>query len=131
MPIKVSSPTPTKKFLPSDPDGGSWVMIKPTTYRDELVRGEVLKEREVSSNGMVSKGINIYRLHAEELWLTYADAHIVTSEEDGEPVCVPFKPREEMERGDFMDVLTGLPSAIVLEWHRLMTEVNPDWAYPF
>jgi len=131
MVIKISPITPVKKELDqADPSGETYVMIKPITYRDDMARGELLKERETSNTGRASKGINMYFLRAEELWLTYADAHIVLEDEDGKQ-SEPFGPREEMTRDDFMKALIALQPAIVFEWHQKIVEVNPDWAFPF
>lgn len=134
MSIKISAMTPVKKVLiESDASGDSWIMIRPITYRDDLVRGELLKEREVASDGIggsMTKGINMYRLRAEELWLTYADAHIVFEDADGGQ-AEPFVPRDEMTKVEFMQALSDLSPSVVLEWHQRMVEVNPDWAYPF
>jgi len=134
MAIHISAMTPVKKILvQSDPSEDSWVMIRPITYRDDLQRGELLKEREVASDaygGSMTKGINMYRLRAEELWLTYADAHIILEDEDGEQ-SEPFSPHDEMGKANFMQALASLSPAVVLEWHRRMVEVNQDWAYPF
>jgi len=131
MAIKISAMTPVKKELDrADPSGETYVMIKPITYRDDMMRGELLKEREVSSEGRASKGLNMYLLRAEEMWLTYADGHITLEDEDGKQ-SQPFSPREEMTRAGFMEALSALPSNIALEWHQKMVEVNPDWAFPF
>jgi hypothetical protein len=134
MAIKISAMIPVKKVLSaSDPSEDSWVMIKPITYRADLQRGELLKEREVANDaygGSMTKGINMYRLRAEELWLTYADAHIVFEDEDGGET-EPFSSRDDMTKADFMQALADLAPAVVLEWHRRMVEVNPDWAFPF
>jgi len=129
MPIKISAMAPVKKVLSrADPSLETYVMVKPITYRDDMARGELLKEREVSDGG--SKGINMYLLHAEELWLTYADAHIVLEDEAGKQTQ-PFSSREEMTKASFMQALTELLPPVVLEWHQKMVEVNPDWAFPF
>ena len=49
MPIKASSITPVKKeLLRSDPSGDTWVLIKPVTNREDLLRGELLRTQEVS-----------------------------------------------------------------------------------
>lgn len=128
MSIKTSAIAPVKKeLIRVDPSGETYVMIKPITYRDDMMRGELLKEREVSS-AYGSKGLNIYILRAEELWLTYASAHIVLEDEDGKQT-EPFS--EEMTRTAFMEALSALQPAIVLEWHQMLVEVNPDWAFPF
>lgn len=134
MSIKVSPVTPVKKFLlRSDPSEDTWVMIKPITYRDDMLRGEVLREQEwasTMSGEAKSSGLNMYRLRAEELWITYHSAHIVIEDEDGN-TREPFKPRDEMTRQAFMDALADLPTNVVLEWHEKMVEVNPDWRFPF
>lgn len=131
MAIKISPMTPVKKVLiVSDPSEDSWVMIKPITYRDDMMRGELLKERETSSESRASKGLNMYLLRAEEMWLTYADAHIIL-EDETDKQSQPFGPREEMVRADFMEALSALQPSIVFEWHQKMVEVNPDWAFPF
>lgn len=134
MSIKVSSPTPVKKMLAqSDPDGDSWVMIRPITYRDDIMRGELLKQREILNDTMgraLTRNINMYRLRAEELWLTYDNARIVLVDDDGSET-EPFKPRDEMTKSEFLDILAGLPSAVVIDWYTRMLEVNPDWSLPF
>lgn len=128
MAIKVSEMTPVKKHLTGvDPSGDSWVLIKPITYRDDMQRGELLKEREMGAGG-AGKGINMYLLRAEEIWITYANAHIVLEDEDGKE-AQPFT--EEMTKKEFMTVLEGLLPAVVFEWHGKLVEVNPDWAFPF
>jgi hypothetical protein len=131
MAIKVSGMAPTKKHLDGvDPSGDSWVLIKPITYRDDMRRGELLKERETATTraGSVTKGINMYLLRAEELWLTYGGAHIVLEDKDGEETQ-PFS--DEMTKTEFMAALESLEPPIVLEWHMKLVEVNPDWAFPF
>jgi len=133
MTIQISAVMPEKKFLSeADPSNDTWVMIKPITYRDDMLRGELLKERETlnSPGGQAMKGINMYRLRAEELWLTYVDAHIVLEDAEGNKT-EPFKPCEEMTRAQFMEALASLPTQVVLEWYTRMLEVNQDWAFPF
>lgn len=132
MPIKNSAIAPVKKFLVDvDPSEDTWVMIKPITFRDDIARGELLKQRETYNTStpgvMASKGLNMYRLRAEELWLTYDDAHIVLEDSDSSL----FKPRSEMTRNEFLQVLGSLPPAVILSWYSKMLEVNPDWAFPF
>lgn len=128
MAIKISAMTPVKKHLEGvDPSGDSWVLIKPITYRDDMLRGELLKEREMTTTGL-GKGLNMYQLRAEELWLTYAGANIVLEDEDGKE-AQPFT--DEMTKAEFMAVVGPLVPAIVLEWHQKLVEVNPDWAFPF
>lgn len=125
MPIKISAMTPQKKILSeADPSGDTYVMIKPVSYRDDMARGEFLKEREIATG----KGINMYTLRAEELWLTYAGVHIVLESEDDKQ-AQPFS--EGMTKASFMEALSALHTDVVLEWHSKMVEVNPDWAFPF
>jgi len=138
--IKAASVIPVKKVLDGvDPSGETWVQIKPATYRDEMVRGEMLKDRQYAIDdeyGVVTKvGVNLYQLHAEEIWICYHSAQIKiesTDEKTGKAIVQePFKPKEKMGRGEFMAELARLPRAVVSEWHRRVTEVNSDWQYPF
>ena len=128
--IKASPVGPVKKLLiDSDPSGDSWVMINPVTYREDMARGEVLKTRVIEGSNMQS--VNLYKLYAEEIWLSYNDAHIII-DDDGEELIL-FKPREDMTRETFMAALTHekMPPPVILEWHTRVVEVNPDWMFPF
>lgn len=132
MSIKAAPVGPVKRLLvDSDPSGDTWVMINPVTYREDMLRGEVLKTREISREGSRMQSVNLYTLYAEEIWLTYDDARIII-DDDGEELVL-FKPRTDMTKETFMAALTHkkMPPGVVLEWHTQVVEVNPDWMYPF
>jgi hypothetical protein len=143
MPIKAVDITPVKKeLLSSDPSGDTWVMVRPITWRDDLVRGEQLKNKQTRLEAMaVTKAtvVNSYSLRAHELWITYPSkdelsgakpCHIVVEHPDGS-TSEPFGDKEEMGMQGFMQALEQMPPNLVLEWHNKMIEVNPGWAYPF
>lgn len=127
MTIKAADTVPVKKELREcDPSGDTWVMIRPITFRDDLLRGDFL-------------GGNKALLKAQELWITYP-----TKEElDGRPPChiviedkagnesEPFGDKEEMGRQKFIEALEKLDPEIVFEWYKKMLELNPGWTYPF
>ena len=137
--IKAASIVPVRKELTrADPSGQTWAMITPASYRQDMVRGEMLRNREyaVDDNyGVVTRvDVNIYRLHAEELWITYHSASIVLEDvdDDGKPANVDlFRPKDEMTRSEFMVALGRLPRPVVSEWHQALVSVVPDWQYPF
>lgn len=131
--IKVSPTEPIKKILSeSDPSEDTWVMVKPITYREDMQRGEILKQRQFTETAAAQtmQGLNMYALRAGELWLTYHSCCIVLEDEEGN-TSEPFKPVEEMTRREFMEALGNLPSEVVVEWYNAMLEVNPDWRFPF
>ena len=139
MPIEASSIVPVKKILErSDGSKDTWVMIVPISYRHDMMRGEFLKDGRMVADAIsgIAKAVSVnpYGLRAEELWITYHNAHIVikAKNEDGvEETVEPFRPRDEMTRTEFMIALGSLPPHVVLEWYRMMLEVNPGWQFPF
>ena len=136
MTVKVSPMGPVKKILEqADPTEDTWVMIRPITFREDMLRGEILKQRPITEDPVTgqqtSHGLNMYALRAEELWLTYHSCHIVLEDKEGDKIEPIGKPADEITRNEFMEGLTALPSYIVIEWYNLMLEVNPDWRYPF
>ena len=141
MAVKAGPTQPVKKLLDSsDPSGDTWVMIKPATYRDDILRGELLKDSRLVASGVQGVGmqsfVNQYALRAEEIWLTFEGAHLVLEGEDEKGKISaeePFKDktRANWSRGEFMDALDLLPPFVVIEWSRKVIEVNADWALPF
>lgn len=139
MPIEASSVIPVRKVLErSDETKDTWVMIVPISYRHDMIRGEFLKDGRMVADAVsgIAKAVSVnpYGLRAEELWITYHDAHIVvkTKDKDGKEIeTEPFSQREEMTRTEFMIGLGSLPPHVVLEWYQKMLEVNPGWQFPF
>ena len=135
MPIKASSVTPVKKELKrSDPSGDTWVLVRPATTREDLLRGELLKTQEVSwdDEGRIATRVvvNQYQLQLEEMWLTFAGGHVVLENEDGE-LKELFKKGEETTRSEFFADVARVPPPARNEWVSLVREVNPAWLYPF
>lgn len=137
--IKAASVVPLKRELKrSDPSGKTWVMVTPSSYRQDMIRGEMLRNREYAADdtyGVVTRvDVNIYMLHAEELWISYHSADIVLEDvdKDGKAVKIGlFKPKDEMTRSGFMTALGKLPRHVVTEWHQQVVSIVPDWQYPF
>jgi hypothetical protein len=127
MTIKAADIVPVKKVLEkSDPSGDTWVMIRPITFRDDILRGDFLEG-------------NKSLLRAMELWITYPSkeelggtppCHIAVEGEDGK-ASEPFTDKESMGRMKFIEAIGELNPEVVLEWYQKMLEVNQDWVYRF
>lgn len=135
MPIKASPVTPVKKELKrSDPSGDTWVLVKPASTREDLLRGELLKTQEVSwdDEGRIATRVvvNQYQLQLEEVWLTFGGGHVVLEKEEGEDETL-FPNGEKTTRPDFFADIMKIPPSARNEWVGLVREVNPAWLYPF
>lgn len=139
MPIKAASVTPEKVELSGcDPSGDTWVMIKPITTREDLLRGELLKITEINWTGGIPVQhilVNQYALMLEELYLTFGGGNIVMEypAEDGEPErrVILFEEGTDIPRRRFMEDVQKLPPEARDEWVQKMRGINQAWLFPF
>ncbi len=135
MPIKVTTMVNQTKYLKlSDPDGETYVVIKPPDYQAVMERDELLKNRTVMPGVGTQVSSNLSQLWAVEIWLTYVETNLVVEfeDEDGKITkTIKFEPRDQISRVEFIRRLQELPPSIVYEWHTAIIEVVGDWAVPF
>jgi len=132
MAIKASPVTPTRYKLECDPDGESWIDIKPVTGRMEEIRANLLTTQEIrfDDQGYPVRRVvvNPIQLALEEMRLTLGGANIVIENEDGEEERL-FS--EGVSREQFYADIDKLPIAARQEWTAAVRRLNPVWLYPF
>jgi len=133
MAIKASPVTPQRYTFECDPDGQSWVDIKPVTGRMEEIRANLLTTQEIrfDDQGYPVRRVvvNPIQLSLEEMRLTLAGAHIVVENEQGEEESLFAD--ESVTREQFYNDIDKLPIAARREWVAAVRRFNTVWMYPF
>lgn len=136
MPIKCAPLVPQRMELTNlDESGDTFVWVRPATGRDKLARGELLKDRVYSQNGLHSS-VNPVALQNLEIWLTAGNddgevGNIVVEYSDGSSRTFFSKKKGDYTRATFINELNELPDKVIAAWHAKVVEVNPGWFYPF
>ena len=120
----------------ADPSGETWLLFRRPTWRDDELRGELLKDtRLVMTDGGLTKQVQVnpYLLRSEEIWILYIDGNLVIENSKGERTSL-LKPKNEMTKEVFMQVLGDPRLGMDVAWeihNRMIEEAAPDWRYPF
>ena len=137
MAIKASETTPVKVVLTqADPSGETYLMFRRPTWRDDELRGELLKDTHMvmTDNGIAKRvQVNPYLLRSEEIWILYMDGNLVVEDTQGNRDSL-LKPRKDMSKEQFMNVLRDprLDTDVLWEIHnKMIAEVASDWRFPF
>ena len=139
MPIKAA-PVEVKPItlIRSDPTGETIFYMRPMTGRDDIIRGELLRNGAYANDdvyGVVTKvEANLPELRVEELWMLYDHAQcvVVTGEEPNQEEAEPFQERGKMTHKQFREALWTLPSSVRTElWSRTIQQCAPGWLSPF
>lgn len=139
MAIKVSAMTPRTVYLTEiDPEGRTYVVIRPPTFKEHTEREEFLAANRritISPDGaQVISTTNVATLTALELWLTYDSTNLQVEfvDDDGNVVkTISFPPKDKIQREKFMALLMELPEWIIRAWHNAVVQVVPEWGIPF
>ena len=125
------------QLLQSDPDGETTFWMRPATGRDDLLRGELLKNRAFASDmtyGAVTKiEVNIQELRMEELWILYdhAECVLITGPDPEKDKEEPFKERKLMTKVEFFAAYYRLPADARAElWSETIAQCSPGWRFP-
>jgi len=125
----VASVTPQKVYLKRwDPEGDTWVSIKPARMGDTMARSGAMPPLELLVD---EEGRNVQRLRLAdsqrrllECWLTFDSASIMEEDENGNPRPMFTK---GMARAEFEAAFKRLPIELAEEWHEAVLQVNPQW----
>ena len=131
MPRDIQPVEPQTKYLTDwDPDGDTWVRIKPAGFNESQHRAELLKNRsealEPDGTLRVDTALNNRALWLEEIALTYAGSNLTVG---GKPIFEKDTVPLPAFRQKIAEV--NPPDELIKEWVALVREVNPDWQYPF
>lgn len=125
-------------LMDSDPTGETIFYMRPASGRDDIRRGQLLRNRAYASDevyGVVTKvEANLPELRVAELWLLYdhAECVVINGEEPNEEKAEPFLERKKMTRKQFTDALCMLPAGVRTElWNRMIEQCAPGWFSPF
>lgn len=132
-----------QKLLDLDPTGETWIWVKPTTARMDLLRAQLLQTQEWTSDG------RFIRVVVNPVELQHWQIYLSAGGEKGEIGCLileePAKEGEKPVRTnlmakkrdkyanfkEFQDDLMKCPAALVAHWTAAIYEVNRSWLYPF
>ena len=122
-------------LIESDPSGETIFFMRPATGRDDIRRGDLLRNRAYAQDdvyGVVTKvEANLPELRVEELWLLYDHAECVIETGEDEK-SEPFKEKKLMKRSDFMTALWMLPVEARSElWAATIALCAKGWLSPF
>lgn len=133
MAIKAGPLVPQRvELLESDPSGDTWVYITPATNRSNLERGEMLRDIEVTTQG-VRVNVNPYLLQNWQIWASAGAediGRVIVIRGDDEEDIFEGKGRDDLTRAQFMELLQKIPPTVIAEWNTKVLEVNADWRYP-
>lgn len=131
MPRDIQPAEPQTKYLEGwDPDGDTWVRIKPAGFVENSHRDELLKNRseafEPDGTWRIDTTVNNRTLWLEEIALTFAGTNLTV---DGKPLF----DKDDVPVAEFKKKISEInpPDALIQEWVELVREVNADWQYPF
>jgi len=137
MAIKAAETAPVKVVLTeADPSGETYLLFRRPTWRDDELRGELLKDTQVvmTDNGIAKRvTVNPYLLRTEEIWILYFDGSLVVEDLQGKQESL-LRPKAEMTRDAFMAALRDprLATEVLWEIHnKLIEAVASEWRYPF
>lgn len=131
MPKDIQQAETQTMFLEEwDPDGDTWVKIKPPGFEEARQREELLKKRKESltEDGTlaIETSVNNRTLWAWEIALTFAGTNLTAN---GKPLFA----EDTVSVTDFLTRLGEInpPDELIREWVLLVREVVPDWRFPF
>lgn len=137
MAIKAVDTAPVKIVLTkADPSGDTFLLFRRPTWRDDELRGELLKESQLvmTDNGLTKRiMVNPYLLRTEEIWILYFDGNLVLEDLDGKQTSM-LRPKENMTKDAFMQVLRDSRLGVEVLWeihNEMIEKVAPEWRYPF
>lgn len=137
MPIAVSEVTTHRHTFEQDPDGASWVEIKPVTARMEQQRAQLLSTQELGFDeaGYMTRRViaNAWDVENEELRLTFEAGHIELALEGKEEPLVLFD-KPSLTRAQFLEdmgKLAELAPGVRNSWIGVVRSRHPGWYSPF
>lgn len=139
MPIAVTRVVNNRHVFEQDPDGNSWVEMKPVTERMEQQRAQLLSTQEMGFDeaGYMTRRViaNSRDVENEELWLSFQAGHIelVVTEDEEETSLVLFD-KPGITRTQFMEDLARLGELaprVRNSWIGVVRSQHPGWYYPF
>lgn len=113
-----------------DPEGDTLVVIRQARVKEEAERDQLFSQFKIErSPDGVSEVYKLpgIELMATECYLTFEDANILGDQADGQQTLL-F--RKGMSRLEFRAAFGLLPSELMLEWHRHVLQLNPNWGSP-
>lgn len=137
MPIVVSPVVSYRHVFEQDPDGASWIEIKPITARMEQQRAQLLSTQELGFDeaGYMTRRViaNAWDVENEELRLTFEAGHIeLAVEGQDEPLVLFDKPN--LTRAQFMEDMNKLAEmapGVRNSWIGVVRGRRPGWYSPF
>lgn len=147
MPAVITRGIPEQFLLKTlDPEGGTYVVIKPATVAENAQRDELWSNQTRTYNANTPAAVEVRsettfaQRQALEVYLTMIDCNIMWQDVDdegnvvGEPkpiFQIGRKPSGEpfisMQRVDFLAAWGKLPQTIADEIYAKVLEKNPQW----
>jgi len=144
MPITAASVIPQKQILKDlDETGETWVWVKPTTARMDLMRAQLLQTQEWTADGrFIRVVVNPVELQHWQIYLSSGGPNegigslILEEPAEGEekPKRTNLMPKKRSDYAnfkEFQDALLECPPALISHWTSAIYEVNRSWLYPF
>ena len=134
------------KLLDIDPDGESWVYIKPRALLMDRMRGRLLNQQEFSADGRYIKvDVNPVELSLWEIWIAAGNeggdiGQIVVErevvDEEGNSstkreVYFADLKKAEITYSQFVEELAKCPPSVRGSWTNQLHEKIPEWIFPF
>jgi len=132
-----------QKLTKLDPTNETWVWVKPTTARMDLMRAQLLQTQEWTSDG------RFIRVVVNPVELQHWQIYLSAGGEDGGIGCLILEePAEEGKKperttlmpkkrdkyanfNEFQEDLLKCPPELITHWSNAIYEVNRSWLYPF
>jgi hypothetical protein len=144
MAITAASVVPQmQKLTDLDDTGETWVWVKPTTARMDLLRANLLQSQEWTPDGrFIRVVVNPVELKHWQIYLSSGGedggiGNLILEEpaKEGEkPVRTKLmnKKRDKYANfREFQDDLLKCPPELITHWTSAIYEVNGSWIYPF
>jgi len=137
MPIAVSKVVSYEHKFEQDPDGTSFVVVKPVTARMLQQRAQLLSTQELGFDeaGYMTRRViaNAFDVENMELWLTFESGRIeLAIEEEDKPLVLFDKP--DISRTKFnedMNKLAEMAPSVRNSWIGVVRSRYPGWYSPF
>ena len=144
MAITAVPVVPQKQILTDlDETGETWVWVKPTTSRMDLLRAQLLQTQEWTSDGrFIRVVVNPVELQHWQIYLSSGGENggigsliLEDPAKEGEkPLRTTLMPKKRTDYAnfkEFQDDLLKCPPALISHWTSAIYEVNRSWLYPF